>query len=103
MLWFCCAAAKVERRRFLLLSLSLLLCCVLSFVSAANLRFSFDGNLGRFPPPCNHTRLFVLVGANFVSLETGKERTRRKVRKGEKEGGGPEVVSGSGPLSIFVR
>ena len=62
----------------------LFLCCSApSYPSSvsANLRFSFDANLGPPTHARSLARLFFLrsvVGANFVSLGTGKERTRRE-------------------------
>ena len=68
------------------LSVSLLFCSVLSVLRFRQFALQFRCQFGA-PYPCSLARLFFLrsvVGANFVSLETGKERTRR--RDG---GGGP--------------
>ena len=62
------------------MSVSLLFCSVLSVLRFRQFALQFRCQFGA-PYPCSVARLFFLrsvVGANFVSLETGKERTRRE-------------------------
>ena len=67
------------------LSVSLLFCSVLSVLRFRQFALQFRCQFGA-PYPCSLARLFFLrsvVGANFVSLETGKERTRREEESAE--------------------